>query len=220
MKIEHTNRFGKKFYLHAVRNQKGSLRYVMKRSEDGAASGIPDGCEICEDVNGVVSIRKVVSQLIREEEVQLVRSKLVELGLRGYRVGIKDKYLTVYEPEQDEESIRDYLKTMDDLERKEIEHLASFLPPHHPMAEKVLEFIERKQSLPSDKKVREMLESSRVAPILRFILKDKKKRVFRVERMTFRGEGGWHDLYDSLPLQKAVNKYLRHLGKESFFDLY
>jgi len=27
-------------------------------------------------------------------------------------------------------------------------------------------------------------------------------------------------LHDSLPLQKAVNKYLRHLGKESFFDLY
>jgi hypothetical protein len=219
MKIEYINRFGKTFYLHTVRNQKGSLRYVMKRSEDGAISEIPDGYEICEDVNGVVSIRKVVSQLIREAEAQLVRSKLVELGLRGYRVGIKDKYLTVYEPEQNEETIRDYLKTINDLELKEIEHLASFLPPHHPVAEKVLELIERKQSLPNDKKIRKMLESSRVSPILRFILQNKKKRIFRVERMTFRGEGGWRDLHDFLPLQKAVIKYLRHLGKESFFDL-
>jgi len=106
MTIEYTNRFGRTFYLHAITNQKGGLRYVMKRSEEGAISEIPEGYEIYEDVNGVVSIRKIVTQMIRDEEVQIVRSKLAELGLWGYRVNVKDQYLTVYEPMEDEKDVR------------------------------------------------------------------------------------------------------------------
>jgi hypothetical protein len=138
----------------------------------------------------------------------------------GYRVSVKDKYLTVYEPVHDEEDIRHYLKCEDNIQRAFIERLASLLPPDHPVAARTLELLETLQTQPKDKDVRKMLESSRVSPILRFVLLDKKKRIFGVERMTFLGEGGWHSLCGSLPLKKAVKKYLHHLGKESFFDLF
>lgn len=57
-----------------------------------------------------------------------------------------------------------------------------------------------------------------VHPILRFTLQSKEKRLFSVSRARFSGGGGWLWL-STLPLPKAVNKYIPHLGKDSFFDL-
>mgnify|MGYP001205295511 CR=1 FL=1 len=36
--------------------------------------------------------------------------------------------------------------------------------------------------------------------------------------MTYRGEGGWHVL-DALPLGAAAKRYVKHLGRDSFFEL-
>ena len=58
----------------------------------------------------------------------------------------------------------------------------------------------------------------RYAPVLQFKLIDKKDRRFMVARMTYRGEGGWHTL-DVMQLAAAATYYIRHLGKDSFFDL-
>lgn len=55
-------------------------------------------------------------------------------------------------------------------------------------------------------------------PVLRFQLTDEKSRTFAVERMTYSNEGGWYTLAN-LPLDKAVTRYIIHLGKESFFEL-
>ena len=69
--------------------------------------------------------------------------------------------------------------------------------------------------------VREVLEKSlRYSPVMRFVLADADARLFDVERMTYSGDGGWQGLtWPPLPLKKAVKEYLRHLGKESFFEL-
>ena len=105
----HTNRKGKTYYLHAVRTRKGTLRHVMKASAKGALSGLPDGHEIVEGVNGEVSVRRKRPQPINPLETQLVESGLDKLGLKGYRVAAKDKHITVYEPIKKEEDLREIL---------------------------------------------------------------------------------------------------------------
>ena len=56
-------------------------------------------------------------------------------------------------------------------------------------------------------------------PMLRFTLKDKTTRQFSVDRWCFRGSiDDWFFL-DCGELRKLVEKYCRHLGKESFFEL-
>jgi hypothetical protein len=57
------------------------------------------------------------------------------------------------------------------------------------------------------------------APVLRFVLDDEGSRTFHVERMTYRGDCGWSWSLGSGKIEHLVEKYLPHLGKESFFDL-
>jgi hypothetical protein len=42
---------------------------------------------------------------------------------------------------------------------------------------------------------------------------------FRVERMTYRGVGGWSSPLDFGPLESLASKYLKALGTEEFFEL-
>jgi hypothetical protein len=55
------------------------------------------------------------------------------------------------------------------------------------------------------------------SPVMRFTL-DKPQKKYRVERRCYRGDSDWILLsFGSLPT--LLNKYLKHIGKESFFDL-
>jgi hypothetical protein len=57
------------------------------------------------------------------------------------------------------------------------------------------------------------------SPVLRFVLDDPGSRTFHVERMTYRGDGGWSWPLAGGKLTALARRYLPHLGKESFFDL-
>jgi hypothetical protein len=55
--------------------------------------------------------------------------------------------------------------------------------------------------------------------MLRFTLVDEKARSFSADRWCFRGSiDDWFPL-DCGELRKLVEKYCRHLGKDSFFEL-
>ena len=56
-------------------------------------------------------------------------------------------------------------------------------------------------------------------PVMRFVLVDAETRTFRLERMTYRGEGGWSWPLDHGKIGKLARKALPHLGQESFFEL-
>jgi len=54
---------------------------------------------------------------------------------------------------------------------------------------------------------------------MRFVLADDEKRLFVLERYCYLGSiDGWIDVAELAVLPKLV-KYLKHLGKESFFEL-
>jgi hypothetical protein len=65
------------------------------------------------------------------------------------------------------------------------------------------------------------LENATYSPIMRFILVDKEKRLFTTERFCFMGRiDDWIYIGGPSPLGKQAQKFIRHLGKESFFELY
>jgi len=70
-------------------------------------------------------------------------------------------------------------------------------------------------------KVREYFTRSvQYAPMLQFILDDEKRRTFTAQRYCFRGSvDDWIDIGYG-PLTTLVKQYVKHLGKESYFDLY
>lgn len=65
-------------------------------------------------------------------------------------------------------------------------------------------------------------ESAYYQAVMRFVLVDPAKRLFSAERYCFRGSvEDWISIsMDSAPLSAQLKKFLRHLGKESFFELF
>lgn len=52
--------------------------------------------------------------------------------------------------------------------------------------------------------------------VIRFV---KEEGTIRIERYVFRGEGYWKSLEIAKELKSLANKYMKHLGRESFYDL-
>ncbi len=64
------------------------------------------------------------------------------------------------------------------------------------------------------------MRSATYSPIMRFILEDNKKRLFTTERFCFMGSiDDWIYIGGTDSLNKQAKKFIRHLGKESFFEL-
>jgi hypothetical protein len=57
--------------------------------------------------------------------------------------------------------------------------------------------------------------------VMRFVLKDKAARKFAPERFCFRGSvEDWISIGEPDQLGKLVSKFLKHLGRDSIYDLY
>jgi hypothetical protein len=187
--IHYTNRKGKTYYLHAATTKTGRTRYVMTRAEDGALTKLPEGYAITETVNGQVSVGHIQPRLITDAEQAMIKSELERLGLNHYRCDVKGTYITVYEPLRREDDYSPILKSMGIFAFAMKEHMS------------------------------EMIEKGPCEPVMRFRVFDQEKRIFEVQRMTYRGEGGWRSLHQFGPLEDLVRKYLKHLGQDSFYEL-
>lgn len=66
------------------------------------------------------------------------------------------------------------------------------------------------------------LRSANFQAVMRFALVDRERRLFSAERYCFRGSvDGWIPIStDAAPLSAHLKKFIKHLGKESFFELY
>lgn len=189
MALTYTNRNGRTYYLHRRETRKGKTRYVFARKPgEGVLEEIPEGYEVRESVNGIVSLARARPRKIAEDEAQIVRSIVAELGHDDHRVEVEPDAVVVFEP---------------DRSRAQLEEVIRFLGPHgkRPEAMDVL------------------TRGMRYSPVLRFVLADEQARVFSVERMTYRGEGGWSWPLDQGPLADLAERFLSHLGKDSFYEL-
>lgn len=58
-------------------------------------------------------------------------------------------------------------------------------------------------------------------PVMRFVLEDKSQRLFRPERFCFRGSvEDWISIGTPDKIEKLAAKYIPHLGRDSFYELY
>jgi hypothetical protein len=61
----------------------------------------------------------------------------------------------------------------------------------------------------------------RYSPVFRFVLTDPEERTFMAERMCYRSSiDGWLSLHVDGSLVALAKRYLGHLGKDSFFELF
>jgi hypothetical protein len=57
-------------------------------------------------------------------------------------------------------------------------------------------------------------------PMMQFLLEDEQRRTFIAQRYCFIGSiDDWIDIGHG-PLTRLVKRYVKHLGQESYFDLF
>lgn len=188
--VTYTNRHGEPYYLHEGRTKTGKARYfVAKGVGDGALRAMPEGFEITESINGVVSVRRADPSRAHAPvgDLEAVRAEVARHAhLRRCVVEERGGEIFINEPEGGVGEAA--LGAM---------AAAFFVSPERM----------REASTP---------RRPRYRPVMRF--SPDAAGVYAVYRMTYRGQGGWHSLAAG-PLAAMAKRFVAHIGKESFFDL-
>jgi hypothetical protein len=95
----HTSRTGKTYYLHTGPKRGGGTQHCLSTKAAGPmADHVPEGFEIHETVNGQVFLRRQPRQLIREDELDLIRRPQAQprAGMR-YQVEAQGKVVIIHE---------------------------------------------------------------------------------------------------------------------------
>src|SRR5579872_1209568 len=85
----YTNRFGRAYYIRSS-NGAGSARYVVSVSPKGALATVPAGYEICESINGHVSVRLIRPRRISVAEQHLIENAMSKIRPHGYMANVKN----------------------------------------------------------------------------------------------------------------------------------
>lgn len=192
MSIEHVSRTGKKYYLYVVEGKSGKPRFHFSTRAGGAlAEAVPAGFEVYENIGGQVFLRRKVRPLITEDEVDRVRAALRRKAEEW-----------VYRVEVKKNVLTIY-ETNGSEDR--IEAYNGFAP-----------------SWMSKKRLKEsIIRNASYMGVLRFVLTDREKRLFRPERYCFRGSvDDWIEIGEPEKLPVVIRKFIPHLGNESMFELF
>jgi hypothetical protein len=191
--INHRNRKGILYHLGQATTKTGKPRYFFSpRVPQEPVLRIPAGFEISESVNGVVSLRKEVLQPIDPEELRLVQAEIDRHDrLKGHRADSSGKAVTVYEP----------FGFFSGVFTQSIANHAA----NSPRPNCAIQAVESR---------------CRYTPVMRFVLVDRNLREFEAQRMCYRSSiDGWLAL-DRGSLRDMARKYIPHIGRESFFELF
>ena len=196
MTVQYTNRRSKTYYLYEGKTKTGKPKYYFSMKKEGkSVKKIPEGYEIYEHpINAQVFLRKELSKIITDIERRLIDKYLKKIGASNrYLFDIKGKVITIFESDQDIDKLKELFGSI-------------FVPG----------FIDEKSAI--DFAVNSEISYS---PVMRFILDDKVKRTFITERYCFLGSiDGWMYIGGLDSLNNLLKKYSKHLGENSFFDLY
>ncbi len=199
MAVTHTNRKGRTYFLCRGVTKTGKVRYFFsQKAKDNLVEAIPEGYEITESVNGVVSLAKVRPALLLETEIVAVRDALenhprTEL----YRMDVRSRRITIYECAGPDPQ---------DLARDLVERFGWFGSSTESLA----------QRIESDR-----LAHAQFSPVMRFTLTGERRRRFRAERMCYLGSiDDWIDIGFNRPIGELVRELIPALGSDEFFELF
>ncbi|MEC4819033.1 MAG: hypothetical protein SAK29_38030 [Scytonema sp. PMC 1069.18] len=191
MPIEHINRKGQTYYLHQGTTKTGKQKYFFSMKNQGTlVETIPDGYEIYENPNAQVFLRKVQSKIITDDEITIVKE-----GIK------KNSSLKSYQVDVKKNTIIVYTPNQD------IDVLSSIL---------------NSDSIAPRADAQDVLSRSiTYSPMLQFILVDEEKRLFITQRYCFLGSiDDWIYIGTDDTLQNLVERYVQHLGHESYYELH
>ena len=191
MPITYTNAKEKTYYLHQGTTKTGKPKYYFSTQPEGTlAEAMPEGFEMYENPNAQVFLRRIPPKLITEEERQVVEAGMrISADVKDYKIDVKGKAIVIYTADQDVETLADVFKGLSPT----------------PSANRQLMSLLRQEI--------------QYSPMLQFLLEDEQRRLFTAQRYCFRGSiDAWIDIgYGSLTT--LVKQYVKHLGKESYFEL-
>ena len=192
MPITYTNAKGKTYYLHQGTTKTGKPKYYFSMESNGAlAESMPEGFEIYENPNAQVFLRRITPQIITDEERQVVEDGMRKYAeVQDYKIDVRGNAIAVYTADQD------------------IETLAGSFKDIYP-------------DPTTNPQLRTLLRNEiHYSPMLQFLLEDEQRRTFTAQRYCFIGSiDDWIDIGHG-PLTRLVKQYVKHLGQESYFDLY
>jgi hypothetical protein len=197
MPIIYTNRKGRTYCLCQGVTKAGKPRYYFATTAKGnKVERIPEGYAISESVNGVVSLAKERPSLILEREIDVVKNAVQKHPqAKNYRVSVKSDRIEIYE------------------------HVGTNLNDLFPG-------LQKERFLKSDASLKGRLqEGERVhgqfTPVMRFILYDKQQRIFRAQRMCYRGSiDAWIDIGYGKSIDAMTSRLIPKLGTDAFFELF
>ena len=193
MPITHTNAKGQTFSLYQGTTKTGKAKYYFAMQSEGSlAQAIPAGYEIYENPNAQVFLRRIPPKIITDEECQIVDEGMRTYAtVKDYKIDVKGNAILIYTAEQD------------------IEALADIFKDTHPDP---LENVELMTTL------RQVIHFS---PMLVFQLVDGTRRTFQTQRYCFLGSvDDWIEIGKPGALSTLVKKYVKHLGQDSYVELW
>jgi uncharacterized protein YlbG (UPF0298 family) len=190
MAIEYLNRKGQKYYLHQGTTKTGEPKYFFSmKSEGNLVKNIPNGFEIYENPNAQVFLRRIQPKIITDEEIATV-----DKGMKKF------SSLQYYQIDAKKDIIYVYTPNQNVAGLSEIFSEFSFI---------------KRVDVQS-----QLARSISYSSMLRFVLCDEHKRIFMTERFCFLGSvDDWIEIGEPDILKKLVEKYVKHLEKESFYEL-
>jgi len=190
MAFAHVNRKGRTYYLHHRQTRAGKGRYVFARTLGAGA------------LNEVPEGYEVQENVNGGVSLAMIRPQLItDLEKHAVQSAMAKLHLDEYRLEA----------------RKNI---VSVFEPDRRLANIMAHLDGRSASSPAAARVLGWAAAGSFRPVLRFILDDKRTRTFYVERMTYRGDGGWSHPLGRGKIADLAKQLLPHVGKESFYDLY
>lgn len=191
MPLQYVNRKGQKYFLHVGVTKTGKPKYYLAQNAIGPLlEGMPPGFEIYENPNGQVVLRKSLPKLILDVEMETVERAAERFA------ALKDCR----------------------LDRKLTVLTVYAVDQPADLFEEITALALRNGRTNLD----ELLNRFRsYSPQLQFVLVDAEKRIFQTQRFCYLGSiDDWIDIGTPSTLALLSQKYLRHIGQDSYYELF
>lgn len=194
--VKYTNRKGVVYHLVEGTSKTGKPRYQFTRQVGGkAVDAIPEGFEIAESVNGVVSLTKIRPSAFAPEEIEVVRKTLASHP-RGSLWKVVDKRDRIAVYERSGTSIEEIVASVGnrrDFSARRVRENAAAIA-------KVID------------------QSAQYHETLRFMMVNPLNRTFVAERYYYTGMGGWMMISAPGPIKKLAEQLIPKLGTDAWFE--
>ncbi len=192
MPITHVNAKGKTYYLHQGTTKTGKPKYHFSpKSEGNLVEVIPEGFEIYEHPNAQVFLRQIQPKIITDAERQVVENSMQKYaGVSHYKIDVKGNAILIYSSAQNIAALSAIFQDFPMSMSEKSEMMEGFSQSLH------------------------------YTPVMKFELIDENKRLFATQRYCYRGSiDDWIYIGTSGELKMLVRRYVKHIDKESFFEL-